>query len=190
MFLEPLSFKTPKSGRVELIVGSMFSGKTEELLRRIRRVEISGQKFVLIKPEIDNRYREDAIVSHDKNMEDAKVCKQAFEIFDHVQEETVVAIDEAQFFDSGILDVVHTLANRGKRVIIAGLSMNAKGAAFGTMPQLLATAEHITKLHAICQSCGGHAHFSKRKPGKDGQGYIGGNELYTPLCRACYLREP
>lgn len=186
--MEPGHTRLP-AGWIEVICGSMFSGKTEELLRRIRRAEYAHQRIQLFKPHIDTRYSPDAIVSHNANSFNARTVARAADIPQHTSQAEVVGIDEAQFFDEEIVAVVRKLANTGKRVIVAGLDMDYKGNPFGPMPQLLAIAEFITKLHAICVRTGGLAHFSYRKPHvAAGQVKLGAHQQYEPLSREAYLK--
>ena len=154
MFLEQSKDKTQKRGWIEVICGSMFSGKTEELIRRLKRAQIAKLRVEIFKPNIDNRYSEEKIVSHDANAILSTSVLSATEILLHVSDVEIVGIDEAQFFDDELPYVCEQLANRGVRVIIAGLDMDFQGKPFGPMPLLLATAEYITKVHAICMNCG------------------------------------
>ena len=187
MFLEQTGSKNKAQGWIEVICGGMFSGKTEELLRRYRRAEIAGQKSMLFKPSIDKRYADDKVVSHNKICSESISVKSAFEILDLVNEPCdLIAIDEAQFLDNGLIDVCNTLANRGIRVLVAGLDMDYNGAPFGPIPSLLARAEYVTKLHAICLNCGGLAHFSHRLAEEDSKVLIGEKKEYEPLCRSCF----
>ena len=162
MFLEPKisSFRT--KGSIEVICGSMFSGKTEELLRRLNRLKIAKKKIAVFKPTIDYRYNNNKIVSHNKNSIDAIVIQKAEDIFNKITSEEVVAIDEAQFFDISLTEVCAKLANSGKRVIVCGLDMDFLGNPFGVMPSILAIAEHVKKMHAICVECGDVANHSFR----------------------------
>jgi thymidine kinase len=190
MFLEPDATRI-QSGWIEVICGSMFSGKTEELIRRLRRAQIAGQQVEIFKPAIDTRYHPGHIVSHDQRAIPSTPVSSAQQIILLAGNSSVVGIDEAQFFDDEIVEVVNTLANSGQRVVIAGLDMDFRGKPFGPMPQLLAIAEFVTKLHAICVKTGGLAHFSHRKTdyGRDNQNpiMIGEKESYEPLSRAAYL---
>jgi len=177
-------------GSVEVIAGSMFSGKTEELIRRLRRATIARQKVQVFKPSIDYRYSEKELTSHAGNAYAAQPIKQAADILDYLdQDTTVVAIDEAQFFDDEITSIVHQLADKGIRVIVAGLDTDFRGEPFGVMPQLLAQAERIDKIHAICMVCGEPACRTQRlvngKPAKYGDPVviIGASELYEARCR-------
>ncbi|ANI88467.1 thymidine kinase [Arachidicoccus ginsenosidimutans] len=185
MFIEP-SLKGENRGWIEVICGSMFSGKTEELIRRLKRVEIAGLKAEIFKPSIDVRYSEQAVVSHDANEIQSTPVSSSQNILLLSQDVNVVGIDEAQFFDSEIVNVCEILARKGVRVIVAGLDMDYKGRPFGPMPQLLAVADYITKLHAICVKCGNIASMSYRKVSQDSQVLLGEKETYEPRCRSCY----
>jgi len=186
MFLEQFPGEGRQNGWIEVICGSMFSGKTEELIRRMRRAEFANQAFVMFKPEIDNRFSKKKVVSHQGNDFEAIVVKSAVEILEKWNGEKVVAIDEAQFFDEGIVEVCNKLANKGVRIILAGLDMDYKGIPFGPMPALLSIAEYVTKVHAICVSCGNLAQFSHRTVKESGQVLVGAVEKYIPLCRSCF----
>ncbi len=186
MFLEHFPEEGSKHGWIEVICGSMFSGKTEELIRRLRRAEFANQKILLVKPTIDDRYHEKKVVSHQGRSFEAICVESASEILDLWKKEKVVAIDEAQFFDEGIIETCNKLSAKGVRVICAGLDMDFKGTPFGPMPQLLAIAEYVTKVHAICVSCGAPAQFSHRTVADKEQVLVGANEEYKPLCRMCY----
>ena len=178
-----------KNGSIEVICGPMFSGKTEELLRRLRRARIANQPIAIFKPMTDNRYSELNIVSHDANYYPSMVISHANEMLKHSTNAHIVAFDEAQFFDAGLPDVCEELASQGIRVIIAGLDMDFKGKPFGPMPQLLAVAEYITKVHAICMNCGDLAHNSYRTVDNKSLVMLGEKESYVPLCRDCYNKE-
>jgi thymidine kinase len=186
MFLEQFPSSSRQNGWIEVICGSMFSGKTEELIRRMRRAEFANQAFVIFKPEIDNRYSKKKVVSHQGNDFEAIVVKSSAEILEKWNSEKVVAIDEAQFFDEGIVEVCNKLANKGVRIILAGLDMDYMGVPFGPMPALLSVAEYVTKVHAICVSCGNLAQFSHRTVKESGQVLVGAVEKYKPLCRSCF----
>jgi len=186
MFLEQFPGEGRQNGWIEVICGSMFSGKTEELIRRMRRAEFANQAFVIFKPEIDNRYSKKKVVSHQGNDFEAIVVKSSAEILEKWNSEKVVAIDEAQFFDEGIVEVCNKLANKGVRIILAGLDMDYMGVPFGPMPALLSVAEYVTKVHAICVSCGNLAQFSHRTVKESGQVLVGAVEKYKPLCRSCF----
>ncbi len=186
MFLEQFPSEGKKNGWIEVICGSMFSGKTEELIRRLKRVEFAQQALLLLKPSIDNRFDDEKIVSHKGSSFEAIAVATSQEIMEHWQGQRVVAIDEAQFFDLDLVTIAHDLAKQGVRVIIAGLDMDYLGKPFGPMPTLLCTAEYVTKVHAICVSCGNLAQFSHRTSKKDGQVLVGATETYQPVCRTCY----
>lgn len=186
MFLEQFPSEGKKNGWIEVICGSMFSGKTEELIRRLKRVEFAQQALLLFKPTIDNRFDDKKIVSHKGSSFHAIAVSQASEILLHWKDERVVAIDEAQFFDLELIPILNDLAKKGVRVIVAGLDMDYLGQPFGPMPTLLCSAEYVTKVHAICVSCGNLAQFSHRTSKKDGQVLVGATENYQPVCRTCY----
>jgi len=178
-------------GRLEVVCGPMFSGKTEELLRRVRRSLIAHQPTVLIKPATDTRYAVNEVVSHDKNSMNSIVVEKSRDIFNAIEVNgrpaLVVAIDEAQFFDDELPDVCNELANRGLRVIVAGLDLDFTGKPFGCMPKLLALAEEVTKLHAVCVETGRAAHFSHRIAGGDKTVELGEKDLYIPLARHAFV---
>ncbi len=186
MFLEQIPSEARQNGWIEVICGSMFSGKTEELIRRLKRVEFAQQKLLLFKPAIDNRYHEEQVVSHKGSSLVAIPVSSSAEILKHWKKERIVAIDEAQFFDPGLVTVCADLAKHGVRVIIAGLDMDYLGKPFGPMPSLLCMAEYVTKVHAICVSCGNLAQYSHRTTKDEGQVLVGAVEKYEPLCRSCY----
>lgn len=186
MFLEQIPSEARQNGWIEVICGSMFSGKTEELIRRLKRVEFAQQKLLLFKPSIDDRYHEEQVVSHKGSSLEAIPVTSSDEILQHWKKERIVAIDEAQFFDDGLVDVCTDLAKHGVRVIIAGLDMDYLGKPFGPMPSLLCMAEYVTKVHAICVSCGNLAQYSHRTSKDEGQVLVGAVEKYEPLCRSCY----
>ena len=163
----------------------MFSGKTEELIRRLKRVNIANQKSKIFKPVIDTRYHESKIVSHDTNFIQSTPVENAKKILELSNDVDVVGIDEAQFFDDSITEVCETLALKGIRVIVAGLDMDYKGVPFGQMPNLLAIADYITKLHAICMKCGNIANVSYRKTANESQVLLGEKDIYEPRCRHC-----
>ncbi|MBR9918973.1 thymidine kinase [bacterium] len=177
---------TNKTGRIEIICGSMFSGKTEELLRRCKRAKIAKQKVGLFKPEIDHRYDKKALVSHDQRKQEATAIKRSADLLEVSRGYEVLGIDEAQFFDSGLPNIVNQMANQGKRVILAGLDMDSFGAPFGIMPRLMAIAEEVTKLQAVCVRCNGKAHFTHRLVESEDQVQLGAHSEYEPLCRSCY----
>lgn len=186
MFLEQFPSEHRQNGWIEVVCGSMFSGKTEELIRRLRRAKFANQKLLLVKPRVDNRYHEENVVSHQGQSFEAVCVDHAASILLLWKDERVVAIDEAQFFDTGLVDVCTELANRGVRVIVAGLDMDFRGNPFGPMPDLLAIAEYVTKVHAICVSCGNLAQFSHRTVTGQEQVLVGAIDQYRPLCRFCY----
>lgn len=188
MFLENKASRSSKKGWIEVICGSMFSGKTEELLRRIRRAEFARQNIELFKPAIDTRYDETEVVSHNENSRISTPVHNSSEILLYVNMETVevVAIDEVQFFDDGIVAVCTTLADAGIRVIVSGLDMDFRGNPFGPMPKLMAVAEYVSKQHAICVRCGDLAHHSHRIVASKEQLLLGEKESYEPLCRHCF----
>ncbi|MBV7533888.1 thymidine kinase [Chitinophaga sp. sic0106] len=185
MFIEP-SLAGGRRGWIEVICGSMFSGKTEELIRRLKRARIANLKVEIFKPAVDTRYDEVDIVSHDENSIRSTPIENSQQILLLAQEVDVVAIDEAQFFDAELPNVCDQLALRGIRVIIAGLDMDFAGNPFGPMPALLAKGEYITKLHAICVKCGHIANFSYRKSQTKETLLLGEKDLYEPRCRHCY----
>jgi thymidine kinase len=187
MFLEP-SFRSQRSGWIEVICGSMFSGKTEELIRRIKRARIANQRTMIFKPEVDTRYSEEKVISHDANALSSKPLTSAKEILIHLGDAQVVGIDEAQFFDDDLPMVCEQLALEGVRVVVAGLDMDFRGRPFGPMPQLLAIAEYITKVHAICQHCGSLATHSYRLTPDDRTVLLGEKQEYEARCRICYSR--
>ena len=185
MFLEP-HFKGQRSGWIEVICGSMFSGKTEELIRRLKRAKIVGQKGEIFKPRLDTRYAEREVVSHDANSVLSIPVENARRILELSEGVSVVGIDEAQFFDEELPYVCQQLALRGLRVIIAGLDMDFRGQPFGPIPNLLAVAEYITKVHAICQHCGNLATHSFRLSEDESTVVLGEKDRYEARCRTCY----
>lgn len=188
MFIEPHNGNTSR-GWIEVICGSMFSGKTEELIRRLKRARIANLSVQIFKPAIDVRYHPEHIVSHDDNIIQSTPVDNSSDILARIGKVDVVGIDEAQFFDQGIVEVCNTLALNGTRVIVAGLDMDYTGKPFGQIPALLAIADYITKLHAICMVCGHIANFSYRKTDDQGQVMIGEKNLYEPRCRVCYQKH-
>ena len=177
---------TGKPGSVEVITGSMFSGKTEELIRRLRRTQFAGLKVEIFKPSVDKRYSETRIVSHDEKSIVSTPVDNTSSILLYSGDVDVIGIDEAQFFDNSIVDVCNKLADNGIRVIVAGLDIDFMGKPFGPMPALLAIAEYVTKIHAICMRCGNLAHYSFRKSNEEQVVVLGEKEKYEPLCRDCY----
>lgn len=188
MFIEP-HLKGERRGWIEVICGSMFSGKTEELIRRLKRARIANLKVEIFKPAIDTRYDAQNIVSHDETLIQSTPVSNSLNILLLSEEVEVVGIDEAQFFDADIVEVCEKLAARGTRVIVAGLDMDFRGKPFGPMPALLAVADYITKVHAICVQCGNIASFSYRKVASEAQVLLGEKTEYEPRCRTCFLKE-
>lgn len=191
MFVEPLLNRraVPSSqGWIEVICGSMFSGKTEELIRRVNRVLIAGQQVCIVKPSIDIRYDQQKVVSHNQTQIESVPVSCAAEIPELVKGMQTLAIDEAQFFDAALPEVCNRLANNGVRVIVAGLDKDYEGKPFNPMPELMSIAEFVTKVHAICVRCGSIASFSHRLAQTDEQVLIGESESYEPLCRQCYAQ--
>jgi len=186
-FLERSIGSTKRSGFIEVISGSMFSGKTEELIRRLKRAMIANQKVEIYKPIVDTRYSDKEVVSHDANAIMSTPVPSASHILLLASNVEVVGIDEAQFFDDGLVDVCNELANRGLRVIVAGLDMDFRGKPFGPIPDLFAIADYVTKVHAICTRCGNLAQYSYRKSDTDKLVFLGEKDEYEPLCRACYI---
>ena len=184
--LENSSLRGRKRGSVEVITGSMFSGKTEELIRRLRRAQFAGLKVVIFKPAIDNRYSETRVVSHDERSIVSTPVDNASAILLLAGDADVIAIDEAQFFDSSVIEVCSQLADAGTRIIVAGLDMDFMGKPFGPIPGLLGIADHVTKVHAICMRCGSLAQYSFRKTDESQVVLLGEKNLYEPLCRSCY----
>lgn len=185
-FLENSSGESVRRGSVEVITGSMFSGKTEELIRRLRRAQFAGLKVEIFKPSLDRRYSESRVVSHDENSIQSTPVDHASSILLLTGSVNVVGIDEAQFFDNTIIDVCNKLADDGIRIVIAGLDMDFMGNPFGPMPGLLAVADYVTKVHAICMRCGNLAQYSYRKSDEEQVVLLGEKDKYEPLCRSCY----
>jgi len=185
-FLENSVRATGKRGSIELITGSMFSGKTEELIRRLRRAQFAGLKVEIFKPSLDKRYSETRVVSHDDKSIISTPVDNASAILLLSGNVDVIGIDEAQFFDDSIVQVCNTLADNGLRIIVAGLDMDFMGKPFGPMPALLSVAEFVTKVHAICMRCGNLAQYSFRKSEDEQVVLLGEKNLYEPLCRNCY----
>lgn len=188
MFIEP-NIRGDRRGWIEVICGSMFSGKTEELIRRLKRVKIANQKVEIFKPTIDVRYDVTKIVSHDTTAIQSTPVDNSQKILQMAQNVDVIGVDEAQFFDAEIANVCEELAFRGIRVIVAGLDMDYLGNPFGPMPAILAKADYVTKVHAICMRCGNIANYSYRKTATGGQVVLGEKDIYEPLCRVCYNKE-
>ncbi len=175
------------SGWIEVICGSMFSGKTEELIRRLKRAQIARIKVQVFKPVIDDRYSKEHVQSHDSTKVLSVPVEKSSEILEKIDDASrVVGVDEAQFFDEGIVEVCQKLANRGVRVVVAGLDMDYLGKPFDPMPKLLAVAEHVTKLHAICMICGGEASRSQRVVANENQIAVGSKDMYEARCRNCH----
>ena len=183
-----LSGEAHRPGRIEVVCGSMFSGKTEELIRRMKRAKFAKQKVEIFKPSIDTRYSEQDVVSHDQNAIPSTPIDSSASILLLASDIDVVGIDEAQFLDMGLVDVCNELANRGVRVIIAGLDMDYKGVPFGPIPALCAVADDVTKVHAICVKCGNLAYLSHRLVQNDRRVLLGETSEYEPLCRECYQK--
>lgn len=188
VFSEGHKAETCRKGRIEVICGSMFSGKTEELIRRLKRATFARQRVEIFKPSIDVRYSEEKVVSHDNNSIPSTPVDSSASILLFTSEIDVVGIDEAQFFDEGLTEVCNELANNGIRVIVAGLDMDYKGIPFGPMPSLCAIADEVTKVHAICVKCGDLAYVSHRTVHNDKRVLLGEKEEYEPLCRNCYRK--
>ena len=188
-FLENSVDLVHKRGSIEVIAGSMFSGKTEELIRRLKRARIAGLKVEIFKPALDTRYSDNMIVSHDENSIPSTPVENASMILLLANEVDVVGVDESQFFDDAIVEVCRELANRGIRVVAAGLDMDFAGHPFGPMPALMSTAEYVTKVHAICVDCGNLANYSYRTAEDTSVVLLGEKEAYKPLCRRCYNRN-
>jgi len=188
MFLENTVDRANGQGWIEVIAGSMFSGKTEELIRRLKRARFAKQNVEIFKPKIEVRYSEEEVVSHDDHAIHSTPVDSAANIFLLASEVEVVGIDEAQFFDAGLVEVCNQLAYQGVRVIVAGLDMDYLGKPFGPMPQLMAIAEYVTKVHAICVRCGTLAHYTHRLSEDDKLIVLGETDIYEPLCRSCFAR--
>jgi thymidine kinase len=186
MFTESDLNTGKRTGVIEVITGSMFSGKTEELIRRMRRAGFAKQKIEIFKPAIDVRYSATDVVSHDENSIRSTAVENSSNILLMSNDVDVIGIDEAQFFDKHLVDVVVQLANQGIRVIIAGLDMDFRGDPFGPMPGLMAVADFVTKVHAVCVHCGSNALFSHRLSEKEQVVLLGEKDIYEPLCRQCY----
>ena len=186
MFLENTVNHKEQFGWIEVICGSMFSGKTEELIRRLKRAQFAKQKIEIFKPEVDTRYHQDMVVSHDANEIRSTPVPAAANIAILAQGCDVVGIDEAQFFDDEIVTVCNNLANQGIRVIVAGLDMDFKAQPFGPIPNIMAIAEHVTKVHAVCMQCGAPANYSFRTSSDTKTVLLGEKEAYEARCRRCY----
>lgn len=186
--MEYLTGESHRPGRIEVICGSMFSGKTEELIRRLRRANFAKQRVEIFKPAIDTRYSEENVVSHDQHAIQSTPVDSSSSILLLSSDAEVVGIDEAQFFDDGLVKVCNELANKGVRVIIAGLDMDFQGRPFGPIPGLCAIADEVTKVHAICVKCGALAYISHRLVQNDKRVLLGEKLTYEPLCRECYQK--
>lgn len=180
--------ETRRRGRIEVICGSMFSGKTEELIRRLKRVQFARQRVEIFKPAIDTRYSDEEVVSHDSNSIASTPIDSSASILLLSSDKDVVGIDEAQFFDNGLVDVCTQLADNGVRVIVAGLDMDFKRVPFGPIPALCAVADEVTKVHAICVRCGNLAYISHRTAKVEKRVLLGEKDTYEPLCRECYMK--
>ena len=189
MFLENTINHAKQSGWMEVICGSMFSGKTEELIRRLRRAEMAGQQVEIFKPKLDNRYADEEVVSHNQNKLKSTPVETPDEILLLGSNCDVVGIDEAQFFDESIVEIANQLANNGVRVVIAGLDMDYMGRPFGPMPNLMATAEYVTKVHAICKKTGNLANYSMRTSGSDDLVQLGETDSYEAVSRKVFTEE-
>jgi thymidine kinase len=189
MFLENTTGGSGGQGWVEVITGSMFSGKTEELIRRLKRARIARQKVEIFKPRIEIRYSVEEVVSHDENAIHSTPVDSSANILLLATGVEVVGIDEAQFFDEGLVDVCNQLANSGVRVIVAGLDMDYKGVPFGPIPGLMSIAEYVSKVHAICVRCGNLANYTHRLSEDDKLIVLGETDIYEPLCRICYAKD-
>ena len=185
---EILNGEAHRPGRIEVVCGSMFSGKTEELIRRMKRASFARQKVEIFKPAIDTRYSEDNVVSHDQNSIRSTPIDSSGSILLLASDIDVVGIDEAQFLDNGLVEVCNELANRGVRVIVAGLDMDYLGVPFGPIPDLCAIADEVTKVHAICVRCGALAYLSHRLTHNSERVLLGEQSEYEPLCRECYRK--
>lgn len=188
MFLEHTGDHTRRKGWIEVICGSMFSGKTEELIRRLRRAEFAKQRVEIFKPSVDTRYHDEEVVSHDATSIRSTPVPNSSNLLLLASDIQVVGVDEAQFFDDGLPLVCQQLADSGIRVIVAGLDMDFQGRPFGPIPQLMATAEYVSKVHAICMRCGELASFSHRMVGGTALVQLGETESYQPLCRQCFAQ--
>lgn len=187
MFLEKDHNSSSRTGWIEVICGSMFSGKTEELIRRLNRARIAKQKVEVFKPAIDKRYDDEDVVSHDSNKSPSTPVENATQILFYAEDFEVVGIDEAQFFGDELIAVCNQLAEKGKRVVVSGLDMDFTGKPFGPIPQLLSIAEYVTKVHAICMRCGDLANYSHRTVNEEKLVMLGETDSYEPLCRKCFI---
>ena len=186
MFIENIRPENPRRGFIEVICGSMFSGKTEELIRRLKRAIYAKQRVEIFKPLVDQRYDEEKVVSHDDNTIQSTPIKAATDILLLSHNIEVVGVDEAQFFNEDLVEVCNHLANKGTRVVVAGLDMDYLGSPFGPIPKLMAIAEYVTKVHAICVKCGALANHSHRITQEETLVVVGEKEAYEPLCRRCF----
>ena len=189
MFLENTLNFSKQTGWIEVVCGSMFSGKTEELIRRIRRAKYANLNVIIFKPKLDIRDKKNTVVSHDDTVIECKTIKRSEEIYKKIKGFKVVGIDEAQFFDDGIVEVCNVLANQGVRVVVAGLDMDYKGVPFKNMANLMATSEYVTKVHAICPKTGGLAQYSYRKTKSKKRILLGKGDEYMPLSRAAFVKK-
>ena len=187
LFIENSIENQNRKGWIEVICGSMFSGKTEELIRRLKRARFAKQRGEIFKPQVDTRYSEEEVVSHDANSIHSTPVTSSGNILLLSADVDVVGIDEAQFFDNNLAEVCNKLADQGVRVIVAGLDMDFKGKPFGPIPQIMACAEYVTKVHAICVKCGNLAQFSHRLSDTDKLVVLGETDVYEPLCRGCFI---
>lgn len=187
LFIENSTRGSKRKGWIEVVCGSMFSGKTEELIRRLKRAKFAKQRVEIFKPHIDTRYSVEEVVSHDSNSIPSTPVTSSGNILLLVSDVDVVGIDEAQFFDNNLVDVCNKLADQGIRVIVAGLDMDFKGKPFGPIPQIMACAEYVTKVHAICVKCGDLAQYSHRLTDTEKLVLLGETDVYEPLCRSCFL---
>ena len=187
LFIENSIENQNRKGWIEVICGSMFSGKTEELIRRLKRARFAKQRVEIFKPQVDTRYSEEEVVSHDSNSIHSTPVTSSGNILLLASDVDVVGIDEAQFFDNNLAEVCTKLADQGIRVIVAGLDMDFKGKPFGPIPQIMACAEYVTKVHAICVKCGNLAQFSHRLSDTDKLVVLGETDIYEPLCRGCFI---
>lgn len=188
LFIENSLGGSSRKGWIEVVCGSMFSGKTEELIRRLKRAKFAKQRVEIFKPQVDTRYSEEEVVSHDANSIPSTPVTSSGNILLLVSDVDVVGIDEAQFFDNNLVNVCNKLADQGIRVIVAGLDMDFKGKPFGPIPKIMACAEYVTKVHAICVKCGDLAQFSHRLSDTEKLVVLGETDVYEPLCRTCFAK--